>query len=78
MGLRKYQLPPMSSLASKQVYGSPQSERALPAVSPLMPAPITQVVGLADIREESRETGYAASPGQTSDDQLIPRLLSRS
>src|SRR5579859_648255 len=43
LGLRKYQLPPISSLASKHVYGTPQSPSALPAVSPLTPAPITHV-----------------------------------
>jgi hypothetical protein len=46
----------MSSLASKHVYGRPQSENALPVVSPLMPAPITQVVGFADI-EARRSLG---------------------
>src|SRR5687768_27864 len=53
-GFPKYQLPPTSSLASKHVYGRPQSLSALPAVRPLIPAPMMQLVGFAAIGEESR------------------------
>src|SRR5206468_9851157 len=45
LGLRKYQLPPTSSLASKQVCRIPQSPSAFIAVRPLTPAPITQTFG---------------------------------
>ena len=51
LGLRKYQLPPTSSLASKQECGTSQSPSALTAVRPLTPAPITQTRGLSGIVE---------------------------
>src|SRR5580693_4628058 len=45
LGFSKYQFPPTSSDASKQVCGTPKSVRALHAVSPLTPAPMTHVRG---------------------------------
>ena len=48
-GFSKYQFPPTSSEASKQVWGIPRSASALHAVSPLTPAPITQTLGSSPI-----------------------------
>ena len=45
LGFWKYQLPPTSSDASKQVCGTPKSASALQAVSPLTPAPMTHTLG---------------------------------
>src|ERR1019366_10457329 len=51
LGFSKYQLPPTSSDASKQVCGTPKSASALQAVSPLTPAPITHTEGSSPILE---------------------------
>ncbi len=48
-GFWKYQLPPTSSEASKQVCGTPKSSSALQAVSPLTPAPMMQTFGGAEV-----------------------------
>src|SRR5271170_5934921 len=50
LGFWKYQLPPTSSDASKQVCGRPKSESALQAVSPLTPAPMMQTEGSSPMR----------------------------
>src|SRR5271167_324244 len=50
LGFSKYQLPPTSSDASKQAWGTPKSDSALQAVSPLTPAPITHTEGSSPIR----------------------------
>src|SRR5271154_4747572 len=50
LGFWKYQLPPTSSEASKQVCGTPKSDSALQAVSPLTPAPMTQTEGSSPTR----------------------------
>src|SRR5271154_1989383 len=50
LGFWKYQLPPTSSDASKQVWATPKSASALQAVSPLTPAPMTHTEGSSPIR----------------------------
>src|SRR5690348_9266543 len=51
-GFWKYQLPPTSSDASKQVCGTPKSSSALHDVSPLTPAPMTQTLGGAEVMRQ--------------------------
>ena len=66
LGLRKYQLPPTSSEASKHVCGTPKSSSALQAVSPLTPAPITHTDGSSPmarmLRPLQRARARARSP----------------
>src|SRR3954466_6730532 len=64
LGLRKYQLPPTSSEASKHVCSMPLSRSALHETSPLTPAPMTQtciergnLTGGGQKRDQQRERG---------------------
>src|SRR5581483_6620805 len=57
LGFWKYQFPPTSSDASKQVCGTPKSLSDLHAVKPLTPAPITHTDGSADMAESYDQPG---------------------
>src|SRR3954451_8770030 len=50
LGLRKYQLPPTSSDASKHVCSMPLSRSALQETSPLTPAPMTHTCMTREVR----------------------------
>src|ERR1700690_4570434 len=57
LGFSKYQLPPTSSEASKQVCGTPKSASALQAMSPLTPAPTMHTEGSSTMAPDLRLAG---------------------
>src|SRR3954465_4679906 len=61
LGLRKYQLPPTSSEASKHVCSMPLSRSALHETSPLTPAPMTATCMPGTLTGRGRERRH---PGE--------------
>src|SRR3954468_14895001 len=86
LGLRKYQLPPTSSDASKQVCSMPLSRSALHDTRPLTPAPTTHTrisaggyagasrASSGPLREKAHTTLDLAGPGTR---EILSTRLSR-
>src|SRR4051794_38237306 len=64
LGFWKYQLPPTSSEASKQVCGTPKSASDLHAVRPLTPAPMMPTLGSSPTRESYGAPGPRVTPSR--------------